>query len=167
MNKRGLLMIEIGLWLMRIMLVIIILAGVALQIRTYINTKVNMNVAEPVLIAQVLGASPAIIQPDDSGSRLRTIHVERFAAAEPSLGAGFDYTAKRHAAAKLTLLENDYTKEIAAIYLNKDYYQELAPQVSKLLGKTLVREERRWPVLLVEKGIERQGILRVEVLQPR
>ncbi len=165
MNKRGILIFEIGIWLMRITMVIVIIMGVALQIRTYINAKVNLDVAEPALLVQVLGNSPALLYRDAGGSMQRAIAVEQFVKAGPALNDVLAYS-QRHAAAKLTLMEQD-RKEIKAVYVNEDYYKELSAQTKAWLRKTAVQQERQWPVMLIEQGKERPGVLRVEVLQPR
>lgn len=165
MNKKGFLIFEIAIWIMRIILVIIIIAGISLQIRSYIDTRVNLYFAEPALIMQIIGNSPSFLYQDASGSYQRMISVERFETAEQLLNAEFFYRQPRYAAAKVALIEKNGA-EIKSILLNPDYYNELAAQIQLLSGKTVDVTEREWTVTLVQKGKERQGILRVEVLQP-
>jgi hypothetical protein len=165
MNKRGILVVEIGFWLMRIVMVMVIMMGVALAVRTYVNAKVDMNAAEPALLVQVLGTSPAFLARDSTGALERAISVERFKQSQQTLAETFSYGTQRHAAAMLTLFDRD-GKPISSVQLNPDYYQELAAQLGPLGGKTVIQQVRQWPVVLVEKGSERPGILRVEVLQP-
>lgn len=157
MNKKGIVIFEIGMWVLRIIMVIVIIMGVALQIRTYIDARVNLDVAEPVLLTQILGTSPAFL----GGQRV--VDIEHFKQADMS---SMLYFKQRHAAAKLTLHEQD-GKQIAETFVNPKYYNELAPQLPILLGKTVVKQERQWPVRLIEKSKERQGLLRVEVLRKR
>jgi hypothetical protein len=180
MNKRGVLIFEIGVWLVRIVMVLVIIGGVALQIRTYINAKVNLDVAEPALLVQVLGTSTTFLYRDAAGTYQRAVSVERFKTAD--LASAFDYGEHRRAAAKLVLQEQD-GKELKTIYLNEPYYKVLAAQKAGLLRQllegpwlfeevvarpiTVTGAERQWPVLLTENKKERAGILRIEVLQPR
>lgn len=165
MDKKGVLIFEVAVWIMRIVLVILIIMGVALQIRTYIDARVNLYFAEPALIIQVIGNSPYYFYQDASGNYQRAISVERFETAGPLLNLAFSYGQRRHAAANLTLMEKD-GKAIKSILLNPKYYDELAMQKPLLAGKIVDITARQWPVEIIEKGIERRGILKVEVLQP-
>jgi hypothetical protein len=163
MNKRGVVIFEIGLWMVRILLVIIIVAFTALHIRTAIDAKVDLGVAEPALLVHVIGNSPAFFYQDVTGTQQRVIDVMRFKTTQ--LDDAVSYK-ERHAAAKLMLFEAD-GKEIATIYLNQPYYRELGAQSGALQGKTVVKDERRWQVTLIEQGARRPGILNVEVVEPR
>jgi len=166
MNKRGAtLVVEIGLWVVRLIMVVVIIMAVALQIRTYINARADMDIAEPALLVHVLGTSPAILQQDASGSVRRVVDIARF--RQPGALDGQLVFAQRHMAAKLTLLEKDAATAIAEAYADKEYYNELAAQVPALLDKSVIRLERQWPVLMHEPGKDRLGVLRVEVLQPK
>ncbi len=142
---------------MRIFLVIIIIAGVALQIRVFVNAKVDLDTTEPALLVQILGNSPEFLE----GQNM--VSVERFRNA--NLDNVFEYK-ERHASAKLTLLDSANNK-ISETYLNRNYYDELAAQVARFKGKTVVQLKRQWPVTLVDQDKISQGTLRVEVLQPR
>ncbi len=165
MDKKGVLVFEIGLWIMRVIMVIVIIMGVALMIRTYVDARVNLDVAEPALIMQVIGSSPAFLYMDASGTYHRIVSLERFVQSEPLLNLAFSYGQRRHAAAKISLLEQDGS-EIKSVFLNPGYYDELSSQVALLKGISVVRQERQWPVMIAEKGRARQGILKVEVVQP-
>ncbi len=163
MNTRGVLIFEVGIWIVRIVMVMIILMGIALLIRTYVNAKVNMDLAEPALFMQILSTSPEFLVQDALSGSVRAIDVDRFKTANLDSRLAF---RQRHAASKLILLEQD-KKPIVTIYLNKPYYDELASQVPRLLGKTVIMQARDFPVTLVEQGKSRKGVLHVEVLQPR
>jgi hypothetical protein len=164
MNKKGTLIFEIAIWILRILMVIVIIMGVALQIRSYIDVKVNLYYSEPALIMQIVGNSPAFLYQDLSGNYARAVSVERFKLAEPLLNAAF-YYRQRHATAKVSITETDGTV-IKAIFLNPDYYDELYIQKSILGGKAVTGMSREWPVMLVEKDKMRKGMISVEVLQP-
>jgi hypothetical protein len=163
-KKGAILVFEIGIWIMRIVMVIVIIMGVALMIRGYVNTKVDLYVAEPALIMQVVGSSPAFLYRDASGTLQRAVSAERFANSEQLLNVMFSYR-QRNAAAKITLLDQA-GKEISSVRLNPDYYNELSQQVQKLAGKNVVQQIREWPVLIIQKGKPVQGRMKVEVLQP-
>lgn len=165
MNKKGALPFEIGLWIMRIIMVIIIIAGIALQIRTYVNAKVDMEAVEPTLLAQVISTSPAILYSDDSGIKHNKISVEQFNQAEGKINSELRFN-KDYLAAKIMLQERD-GKVIKKIFLNKDFHDVLSAQVKSLLGKTVTSTIHKRPIIIIEKGKERKGILFVEVLQPR
>lgn len=163
-NKKGVLIFEIGIWVMRVIMVIIILGGVALQIRALVNARVNMDVVEPALLIEILGNSPAILLRDASGTYQHKIDVEKFRNAEQELNRAFEFAKKeRHAAARIELIEWEGVEPLKEIKLNPELYDEIAFQPRKAVAKTT----RKWPVMLVENERERRGILRVEVVQPR
>ncbi len=162
-KKGAIVVFEIGIWIMRIVMVIVIIMGVALMIRGYVNTKVDLYVAEPALIMQVVGSSPAFLYRDASGTIQRAVSAERFANSEQLLNMMFSYR-KEYAAAKITLLDQA-GNEISSVRLNPHYYNRLSQQAPKLAGKAVVQQIREWPVLVIQKGKPLQGRLKVEVLQ--
>ncbi len=162
-KKGAILVFEIGVWIMRIVMVIIILMGVALMIRGYVDTRVDLYVAEPALIMQVIGSSPAFLYMDASGTLQRAISAERFANSEQLLNVMFSYR-QNYAAAKITLLDQA-GKPISSVRLNPEYYNVLSQQAPALAGRNVVQQVREWPVLVMLKGKPVQGRLNVEVLQ--
>jgi hypothetical protein len=170
MNKKGMLVFEIGMWIVRILMVIVILMGVALQVRTYINARLNLDVTEPALLAQVIGTSPVFLARGATGAPLPVIDVGRFERAEPALNGALQF-AVPHAAAKLVLMELQPTgqrvTELKTIYLDKKYYDVLSAQTPAFLGRNVVARKHQWPVRIMHNGVVSQGLLSVEVLQPR
>ncbi len=164
MDRRGVVVFEIGLWIMRIILVILILAGVALQVRTYVNAKVNLDVAEPALLVHILGSSPVFLYRDAGWTSHRVVDAEKFRTAFPESLAGALGFKQRHAAARVTLTDASGKKSV--LFLNQDYYDELAAQGSRFMGKNVVATEREWPVLIMDEGQESTGVLAVQVIQP-
>lgn len=166
MNKQGALIMEIGMWIVRIFLVVIIIVSVALQSRTYVNARVNLDVAEPTLLIQLLGTSPVFLYSDSTGTLHRAVSVDRFKkASSADVLAGLDF-GRRYFAARIVLKERD-GKEIKTLVLNDDYYNELMSEFGQWAGKTVVKQQREWPVRLIENDVERSGIIFVEVLLSR
>jgi hypothetical protein len=164
MNKKGVIIFEIGLWIVRICMVIMIIIGVILQIRAYVNSRVDLGVAEPAIIAQILSSMPAVMQKDTTGNYVRAISVDTFKKT-PEMGDYFDFGRQRHAAAKIVIAELN-NKEIAESFVNKKYYEELEPQAKALWGRSAVSQLQKWPVMLVENNIARQGIIWIQVVEP-
>lgn len=134
------------------------LAGVTLQTRALANARVNMDVIEPALLAEVLHTHPAILHPGTT-----MVSLEKFRNAQPELNNALHFAKERHAAAKISIIDWQGIAPLAELKLNPQQYDELAVLPPRAVTKTT----RQWPVIIIEQGKRRNGLVRVDVVQPK
>lgn len=165
-NKKAALPIEIGVWMVRIILIIMVIAGVGLQSRARINAQVNIDVVESDVISSILSDVSAFLYRDSTGTTHSIIDVQRFEQlTSPALTSLISFPTK-HVTAKITVMNYDGSQERVRYY-DKDYYDFLFGKSAVFLGRGVSRTTRQWPVVLVDNGKRTRGVLRIEVLQER
>jgi hypothetical protein len=162
MSRKGFLVFEVSVWIVRILMTIIVIIGLALQIRASINARSNLDFVEPALLLQVLASSPEVLYSDSAGNIGRMIDLQRFEKANLDDSLHFE---ERHFAAMLAIVPEKKSKT-RMIYVNRQYFDELAAQEKAFFGRNVAKAVQQWPVRFIDNGIPGQGILYVEVLQP-
>lgn len=155
----------------RIGFLMIALLAFFLIVNFYITSQVDTTRLEAEIVASRILYSDSIMQSDDVIGRTYPgiVDSKKFSNATAILDERLNYPVKRHATAKLELLDNSDGKTKYTSYLNKDQYDILLVVVeAKSKGKgAATRYIKYYPVTYIDdNGMYRFGTIRMSLIVP-
>jgi len=154
----------------RIGFLMVALLAFFLLINMYVNNQVDTNRLESEVLANRIIYSDAIMYKDPDPSIQRTypgiLDMKKFKDPN-SLDSSIEYSIKRHATAKLELMDNTDGKIYLTNYLNKEQYDNLKVLMGSSGKGSATEYTKYYPVTYKDDNeLPRYGTIKMSIIIP-
>jgi hypothetical protein len=150
----------------RIGFLMIAILAFFLLINFYVHNRMDTNRLQSEVIANRIIYSDIIMLQQINNPRVYTgiIDINKFNDA--NLDERINFITKRHATAKLTIIDNKKGKTISTAYLNKAQYDNLDPLIGKEGKGAATQYTKNYPITYIEGKDYKYGTLTMNILIP-
>ncbi len=150
----------------RIGFLMIALLAFFLLVNFYITNRMDTNKLQSEVLANRIIYSDAIMWQEKENSRVYTGIVDMDLFSSTTLDMRINYTTKRHATAKLEIIDNIDGQIKSTAYLNKLQYENLEALVGKKGKGAATRYIKNYPITYRDSTESRYGTLIMDIIIP-
>jgi hypothetical protein len=150
----------------RIGFLMIALLAFFLLINFYVHNRMDTNRLQSEVIANRILYSDAIMWQEKDNPRVYTGIIDVGLFSSTTLDARIDYATKRHATAKLTIIDNIDGPTNYVAYLNKLQYDNLDIIVGKEGKGAATRYTKNYPITYTDGKEYKYGTLMMDIIIP-
>jgi len=150
----------------RIGFLMIALLAFFLLINFYISNRIDTSRLQSEVLANRIIYSDAIMWQEKENSRVYTGIVDMDQFSSTTLDMKINYTTKRHATAKLQIIDNIDGKVNSTIYLNKLQYDNLEAIAGKQGKGAATIYVKNYPITYRKGSESRYGTLVMNIIIP-
>lgn len=163
LNKKGLMMLNYAIWIMRFIFLAILLVSVSIVISKYVNLRVDIAASESEVALQRIVSSDALMYASPVTSRTYPAIIDMNKIKNAAvLDSEIDFGKARHISAKVSLQNKK-----SAVFLNKRIFEDLFESIGTIFGTDVQDTKNSYWTFVDDNGKKNVDILTVQVLQAK